>query len=134
MAGIKKIHPLLFVPGTIFWLFVILGAVTGDTNYFGYAMAIFVFFGSIAVFYKVKAASANKAERLRIWNDCARSLRDHQRQTSAHLTMSAKLCTLYPRPRRWVRETHLGVTKRSGLANSLLSRGSRIHNPASARL
>lgn len=67
MKKTKKLHPLMFLPGTVMWGLFIAGAVTKNTVLIGVGVGVFALTAAVLITRKVKSSSSVRAERKRIW-------------------------------------------------------------------
>lgn len=65
----KKINPLMFVPGTVFWALVIFGTTTKNNAALGVAVVLAVATGIVAITYKARASAAKANLKKQIWTD-----------------------------------------------------------------
>lgn len=65
----RKINPLMFIPGTLFWVLIAIGIATGHPVFLGVGIGVAGFTMIALTTVRLREASATRAERKRIWND-----------------------------------------------------------------
>jgi hypothetical protein len=65
----RRIHPIAFVPGALFWACVAVGFATDNKVIVGVGVAIAVVFVTMKVTRMIRASAAMRAERKRVWRD-----------------------------------------------------------------